>query len=157
MSDEHDEAEQAGMSAADFHGLAQKQIMNAVFATLADSKMQWNLIEPFLEAAKAVCEGDFAQAQIRLHTMRGEGEGWVEAEEAFLGISVADRESGKEWLSETFWLSDIATHDAGREDVQAVIAALERTIAKLREWLDNGGKKTGGHAEAKPPAEDQSG
>jgi len=154
MSDDPKTEEQTGMSAADFHGLAQKQIMNAVFSTLAESKMQWNLIEPMLEAGRAVCEGDFAQADIRLHTMRGEGEGWVEAEEAFLGISVSDRENGREWLSQTYWLSDIATQDASREDVEQVIAALERTIGKLREWIDNGGKKTGGPAEAEPPAED---
>jgi hypothetical protein len=155
MSDEHHEKpEAAGMTAADFHGLAQKQIMNAVFSTLAESKMQWNLIEPFLEAARAVCAADFEQAQIRLHTMRGEGDGWVEAEEAFLGISVADRDTGQEWLSETWWLSDIATQDASREEVQAVIAALERTTAKLTEWLATGGTKTGGPGDPEPPAED---
>ena len=154
MSDDHKTEEQAGMSAADFHGLAQKQIMNAVFATLAESKMPWNLIEPMLEAGRAVCEGDFAEAEIRLHTTRGEGEDWVEAEEAFLGISVADRENGREWLSETYWLSDIATHDATREEVQAVIAGLERTIAKLNAWLASGAGKSGGPAEARPPAED---
>lgn len=142
------------MTAADFHGLAQKQIMNAVFATLADSKMQWNLIVPMLEAARAVCAADFEEAQVRLHTMRGEGTGWVEAEEAFLGISVADRETGEAWLSETWWLSDIATQDASREEVEAVIAALERTTGKLREWLATGGKKAGDSAETEPPAED---
>ena len=154
MSDEFpDKPEPEGMTAADFHGLAQKQIMNAVFSTLAESKMQWNLIEPLLEAAREVCAADFEQAHIRIHTMRGEGEGWVEAEEAFLGISVADRDTGAEWLSETWWLSDIATQDSSREEVQATIAALERTVAKLRAWLD-GGNKAGGSAEAKPPVED---
>jgi hypothetical protein len=155
MSDEHhDKDEAAGMTSADFHGLAQKQIMNAIFATLAESKMEWNLVEPFLDAARAVCAGDFAEAHVRLHTMRGEGEGWVEAEEAFLGISVADRDSGQEWLSETWWLSDIAIQDSSREEVEAAIAALERTIAKLREWLATGGVKTGGPGDPEPPAED---
>ena len=155
MSDHYPEKnEAAGMTSADFHGLAQKQIMNAVFATLADSKMEWNVIEPFLDAAREVCAGDFEEARISLHTMRGEGEGWVEAEEAFIGLSVPAREIGKEWLSETWWLSDIATQDASREEVQAAIAALERTIGKLNQWLANGGKKTGGPAEAEPPAED---
>jgi hypothetical protein len=156
MSDEHHDKDEAeGMTSADFHGLAQKQIMNAVFSTLAESKMQWNLIEPFLESARAVCAADFEQAHVKLHVMRGEGEGWVEAEEAFLGISVADRDTGQEWLSQTWWLSDVATQDASREEVQAVIAALERTTAKLRDWLASGGKKRGGPAETEPPAEDQ--
>jgi hypothetical protein len=155
MAKEDELPDDEAMTASDFHGLAQKQIMNAVFATLAESKMQWSLIEPFLESARAVCEGDFAQARVSLHTTRGEGDGWVEAEEAFLGISVADRESGEEWLSETWWLSDIATQDSNREEVEAVIAALERTIAKLREWVKSGGtKKTGGPEDPEPPAED---
>ena len=149
MADEP-EAEEAALSASDFHTIAQKQIMNAVFATLAESKMPWNLVAPFLEAAREVCAGDFAEnGRITLHTMRAEGETWVEAEEAFLGIAVADRETGEDWLAETSWLSDVATAGANREDVMAVIAGLERTIAKLNLWLENGGP-----AAAEPPEAD---
>jgi len=138
MADET-EADDSALTAGDFHTIAQKQIMNAVFATLSESKMPWNLVAPFLEAAREVCAGDFLEnGRISLHTMRAEGETWVEAEEAFLGIAVADRETGEEWLGETYWLSDIATAGATREDVEAVIAALERTIAKLRLWLETG-------------------
>ena len=126
------------LTAGDFHTIAQKQIMNAVFATLAESKMPWNLVAPFLEAAREVCAGDFAEnGRVSLHTMRAEGETWVEAEEAFIGIAVADRETGEEWFGETYWLSEIATAGAMREDVEAAIAALERTIGKLRRWLEN--------------------
>ncbi|HEV2817890.1 MAG TPA: hypothetical protein VGW40_11805 [Allosphingosinicella sp.] len=149
MAEEAEDQDDAALTAGDFHNIAQKQIMNAVFATLAESKMPWNLVAPFLEAAREVCAGDFAEnGRISLHTMRAEGETWVEAEEAFLGIAVADRETGEEWLGETYWLSDIATAGATREDVEAVIAALERTIAKLNLWLENGGP-----AEAEPPVE----
>jgi hypothetical protein len=138
MADEP-EAEEATLSAGDFHNIAQKQIMNAVFATLAESKMPWNLVAPFLEAAREVCAGDFAEnGRVTLHTMRAEGETWVEAEEAFIGVAAADRETGEDWLGETYWLSDIATAGASREDVEAAIAALERTIAKLKLWLENG-------------------
>jgi len=137
---EEAEADAAALTAGDFHTIAQKQIMNAVFATLAESKMPWNLVAPFLEAAREVCAGDFAEnGRVSLHTMRAEGETWVEAEEAFIGISAADRETGEDWLAETYWLSDVATAGATREDVEAAIAALERTIAKLRLWLENGG------------------
>ena len=108
--------------------------------------MPWNLVEPFLEAGRAVCVGDFVEnARIRIHTQRAEGETWVEAEEAFLGISVSDREDGEEWLSETYWLSDLAVADGNRTEVEAVIAGLERTIVKLREWLASGG--SGGSVE----------
>ena len=90
------------LTVGDFHTVAQKQIMNAVFAALAEGKMEWPTIAPFLDTAREVCAGDFREnARIRLHTTRAEGETWVEAEEAFLGISVADRDDGAEWLSET--------------------------------------------------------
>ena len=146
MADET-EPDDSALTAGDFHTIAQKQIMNAVFATLSEAKMPWNLVAPFLEAAREVCAGDFAEnGRITLHTMRAEGETWVEAEEAFLGIAVADRETGEDWLAETYWLSDVATAGANREDVLAVIAGLERTIAKLHAWLENGGP-----AAAEPP------
>ena len=112
------------LTTADFHAIAQKQILNAVFAVLAETKMDWALVAPFLEAAREVCLGDFEETgRVRLHTMRAEGEAWVEAEEAFLGISVSDRDDGEEWLSETYWLSDIAIADersrAGARDRRA--------------------------------------
>jgi hypothetical protein len=148
MADKPEADEDAPVTAGDFHNIAQKQIMNAVFATLSEAKMGWNLIEPFLEAGRAVCAGEFAEnGRVSLHTMRAEGETWVEAEEAFIGISVADRETNEDWIAETYWLSDIATAGANREDVEAAIAALERTIAKLNDWLKNGGPA----APAEPP------
>jgi hypothetical protein len=153
MAEEIEDDDDSPLTVGDFHTVAQKQILNAVFATLAESKMPWNLVEPFLETGRAVCVGDFVEnARIRIHTQRAEGETWVEAEEAFLGISVSDREDGEEWLSETYWLSDLAIADGSRTEVEAVIAGLERTIMKLREWLANGG--SGGSVETEPPPEE---
>jgi hypothetical protein len=59
----------------------------------------------------------------------------VEAEEAYLGISVSDREEGEEWLSDTWWLSEIAIAEDDPEQVRAIVRALERSIAKLNAWL----------------------
>ena len=152
MAEAIEDDDDSPLTVSDFHQIAQKQIMNAVFATLAESKMQWNLVEPFLEAGRGICAGDFIEnARIRIHTQRAEGDGWVEAEEAYLGISVSDREEGAEWLSETYWLSDLAIADGNRTEVEAVIAGLERTISKLREWLSNGG--SGGSVATEPPEE----
>lgn len=138
------------MSTSEYHQLAQKQIMNAVFAALAEAKMEWPTIAPFLDYAREICAGDLREnGRIRLHVTRAEGEGWVEAEEAFLGISAADRDDGLEWLSETWWLSDIATADNDRQQVEAIVAGLERTVAKLKAWLEEGG----GLAKAEPPPE----
>ena len=41
---EQDEAEDGPLTSADFHTIAQKQILNAVFAVLADTKMDWALV-----------------------------------------------------------------------------------------------------------------
>jgi len=125
------------LTIGEFHEIAQKQIMNAVFAVLAEGKMEWALIAPFLEAGRELCLGDFEETgRVRLHTLRAEGDDWVEAEEAFLGITVSDRNSGEEWLSETYWLSDVALADPDPEKVRAIAAALERSLAKINLWLE---------------------
>jgi hypothetical protein len=129
-------ADDAPLTIADFHNIAQKQILNAVFAILSETKMDWAVVAPFFEAAREVCIGDIEEnAQIRLHSLALEGEDWVEAQEAYIGISVSDREDNEEWLSDTRWLSEIAIAEEDPEQVRAIVRALERTIAKLNLWL----------------------
>jgi hypothetical protein len=124
-------------TSSDFHHVVQKQLLNAVHETLASAKLDWALAAPFLEAARALCRADFRRAaSIRLHTVRAEGDAWVDADEAYLGIAVADRDDGREWLSETWWLSDIAKAEQDPEQVRRIIAALGRTIAKLEAWIE---------------------
>jgi hypothetical protein len=141
-------ADDAPFTTADFHNIAQKQILNAVFAILSETKMSWELVAPFFEAAREVCIGDIEEnAQIRLHSLALDGEAWAEAEEAYIGISVSDRETGDEWLSDTRWLSQIAIAEEDPEQVRAIVRALERTIAKLNAWLAG----QPGAAPAEPP------
>jgi hypothetical protein len=152
--DGEEEIDEGPLTSADFHNIAQKQILNAVFAVLADTKMEWSLVSPFLEAARDLCLGDFEETgRVRLHTLRAEAGEWVEAEEAFLGISVSDRDDGVEWLSETYWLSEIATADGDVEQVRAILRALERSIARINLWL--AGQPGGAAGAAAPPAEPQ--
>jgi hypothetical protein len=102
--------------------------------------MDWNLVEPFLAAARDVLLGDIEEtAQVRLHTVQQVDGQWVEADEAYLGISVSDREEGEEWLADTWWLSEIATAEDDPEQVRAIVRALERSIAKLNHWLTERG------------------
>ena len=130
------EPTQPSLTSGDFHNLAHKQILNAVQETLIDAKLDWSLVAPLLEAGRDVCRGDFREAaQIRLHTVRAEGDQWVDAEEAYLGISVADRETGEPWLAETYWISDVARADADPDQVRRVVTALQRSVAKLEAWL----------------------
>lgn len=135
-----------------FHVVTHKLIINAVFETLSDAKLEWDLVAPFLESAREIAHADFDEAEFRLHTVRAEGEEWVEAEEAYLGISVADRDNGEEWLSQTRWLSELAIAEDDPDQVRRIIAALERSIGKMRAWIAE--KEAGGGAEATPPADD---
>lgn len=137
-----------------FHLVTHKLIANAVSETLADAKLDWDLIQPFLESAREMAYGDFEEGQIRIHTVRAEGDQWVEAEEAYLGISVADRDSGEEWLSETRWLSELAIAEDDPDQVRRIIGALERSIEKMRGWIAE--REAGGVAPT-PPADDAAG
>ncbi len=138
-------------SSADFHNVVQKHMLNAVYETLVESKLEWALVAPFLQSARDICRADFQEnGDIRLHVVKAEGDQWVEAEEAYLGISVADRDDGQEWLTETYWLSEIATAEEDPEAVRAIVRGLERTIARLNAWL---AEKEAGDAGAAPPAD----
>ena len=136
---------------SDFHNVVQKHILNAVYEMLVDNKMEWGLIAPFLDSARDICRADFQEsAQIRLHPQTADGGNRVDAEEAFLGISVADRDNGSEWLSETYWLSDLVIAEEDPAQVRSIVAALERSIAKIELWL---AEEKGGAATAAPPSE----
>ena len=124
-------------TSAEFHNLAQKHIVNAVYETLLDGKMDWALIQPFLDAARQMCRSDFLEAgRLRFHAVRAEGEGWVEAEEAYLGLAIPDRDDGQDWLAETYWVSELALADRNPEEVRRIVAALERSIVKVNAWLE---------------------
>lgn len=123
-------------TSADFHNVAHKQLLNVVFDTLAKSKLDWEDVAPFLEAARNVCRSDFEETgRARIHAVRAEGEAWVEAEEAYVGLSVADRDTNEEWLTETWWLSDMVIAENDKEQAIRAVAALERSIIKIRQWL----------------------
>ena len=136
-------------SAADFHNVVHKQIVNAAFETLADAKLDWNLVAPFLDAAHEICRADLQEgARLRLHAAAAEGETPVERDEAFLSIAVADREDGETWLSESYWLSDIALADGNAGEVRRLAAALERSLFRVKAWLDQQEAASPGGAES---------
>jgi hypothetical protein len=141
----------SSFTSADFHNAIQKQVLNAVYETLASGKLDWELILPFLDTAREICRSEFRESsRIRLHTVRAEGEEWVEAEEAYLGIAIADRDDGQDWLSETYWISDIALADGDPEQALRIVAALERSLAKINAWLAEQQKE--GSDESEPPS-----
>lgn len=126
-----------GYTTSDFHNVVQKQILHAIYETLVDTKIHWSLIEPFLHAARDVCRGDFRRTgRIEIHGVAPEAETWVEAEEAYVSLSIADQDDGAEWLSETWWLSDLVLAGGDPERVREAARALERSVAKLDAWLE---------------------
>ncbi|HEX8192333.1 MAG TPA: hypothetical protein VF552_05485 [Allosphingosinicella sp.] len=139
--------EDEGYTTAEFHNVVQKQIVNATYETLIENKLHWELVEPFLRAARDVCRGDFRRTgRIEVHGVVAEGEGWADAEEAYLSLSVADQDDGREWLSETWWLSDLILAAPDPRQVREAARALERSVARLDAWLaenDAGGEAAG--------------
>ena len=146
----------SSFTSADFHSVVHKQIVQAVYETLVDGKIAWDLVVPFLDTAREICRSDFEEAsRIRLHSLRAEGDDWIEAEEAYLGIAVADRDTGQDWLSETYWLSDIVLADGKPEQVRQTVAALQRSLAKIKAWLaerEQAEQEKGGSDDSEPPS-----
>jgi hypothetical protein len=135
---------------AEFHAVAQKQLAHAAQQAIGNAKLNWETVAPLLEAARAICRADICEgASIRLHTEQEEAGNWVEAEEAFLGISLADRDDGTEWLSETWWISDLALAEEDPARINAIARALERSVARIDAWL--AANEKGGGTEAPPP------
>lgn len=128
--------DEAGYTTSEFHNVVQKQIINATYETLVETKLHWELIEPFLRAARDVCRGDFRRTgRLEVHGVVAEGEGWSDAEEAYLSLSIADQDDGREWLSETWWLSDLVLAGGDPQRVREAARALERSVARLDAWL----------------------
>lgn len=123
-------------TSSQFHDAIQNQLVNAAIAALAESKLDWSQVAPFLDAGRAMCRDDVRlNGRLAIHGEEYDGPNLVEAEEAYLSLSVRDREDGIEWLSQSWWVSDVALSGEDPDQVRVAIAAMERSIAKLRQWL----------------------
>lgn len=128
--------EKPPFTSAEFHDAVQQQLVNAAIATLAETKLEWSQVAPFLDAGRALCRDDVRlNGRLAVQGQEYEGADLIEAEEAYLSLSVRDREDGIEWLSQSWWLSDIVLGDKNPEQIRTALAAMERSIAKLRQWL----------------------
>jgi len=122
-------------------------VINAVVDTLSENKMHWEVVAPFLDAAREMCRGDFVNAgSVQLHALVQEGEQVSEADEAYVEFSIADQDDGHIWFQETFWLSDVVLTNPEPAHVRNSVRALERSIARLNDWL------AANEAPADPPA-----
>jgi hypothetical protein len=138
-------------TSAEFHNQVHKQIVATAVAALEETKLPWAQVAPFLEAGRSMCRDDLRlNGRFALHGLEQQGEELAEAEEAYLSISVRDREDGTEWLSQSYWLSDIVLTDQDPERVRSAIAGIERSLTRLRQWLTE--RETA--IAAQPPATD---
>lgn len=129
------------LNTAQFYNIVHKQLIHVTTETLAAAKLDWELVEPFLNAARDVCRGDFVRtARLEVHGIAGEPGALEEAEEAFLSLNVADQDTGAEWFAETWWLSDLILQTGDPARIRESLAAIERTGARLRQWLDDAEK-----------------
>ena len=44
-----EEGELPAYSSADFHNVVQKHVLNALYETMIETKLEWTLVAPFLE------------------------------------------------------------------------------------------------------------
>lgn len=123
-------------TSADFHNEVHKQLVTTATAILEETKLPWEKVAPLLGAGRAMCRDDVRlNGRLAIHGLEQQGEELAEAEEAYLTLSVRDREDGTEWLSQSYWLSDIVLTDQDPERVRSAIAGIERSLTRLREWL----------------------
>ena len=142
MADDH------SLTPGEFHNVVQKQIINAVIEALSDDKLDWELIAPFADAARELCRGDFRKgARIRIHSHTPGSDGLVEAEEAFIGLSVLAQDDAEEWLSQTWWLSDVVTASGDSERVRGAAAAMRRSLERIETWLEQQPEGNSGEAD----------
>lgn len=139
-------------TSSNFHDDVQHHLVNAAVEALSQTKLEWHQVAPLLKAARAMCSDDIRAARFGLHGLEYEGAELVPADEAYLAMAVRDREDGTEWLSQTWWLSDIARADEDPDRVRCVISAMERSIDKLKEWLSE--KEGAGEDQAPPTPSD---
>jgi hypothetical protein len=122
---------------ADFHHVVRKQLATAASSALADAKMRDSELDAILYSARALTAGELERdARLSLHGLDlGEDGELAPAEEAYLSVSAGGEHGEGEWLSLSYWLSDLALADRDPERVRATIAAIERSLAKLNAWL----------------------
>jgi hypothetical protein len=124
-------------TSTDFQEAVQKQLVEAASAALGTARLSWAQLAPLLEAARSLCRDDMRLGgRLAVHGLEYDGTELAPAAEAYLSVTARDRDTHVEWLSQTYWLSDLALADQDPERVRSAAAAIERSLAKLNAWLE---------------------
>lgn len=145
--------DQPPYTSADFVEDAHKRLIDAAVGTLSEARLSWSQVAPLLDAARAVCRDDLRHGgQLALHGLQYAGAELTAAEEAYVSVIARDRDTQVEWFSDTYWLSELALADRDPERVRSAIDAIERSLAKLRAWLEANQEEEAAGAAGDPPA-----
>lgn len=129
--------DQPPYTSAEFHEDARKQLVDAAISAMSSAQLSWTQLAPLLDAARALCRDDLRLGGgLALHGLEYAGAELAPAAEAYLSVTARDRDTHVEWLSQTYWLSDLALADRDPERVRSAVAAMERSLAKLNAWLE---------------------
>ena len=89
-----------------------------------------------LDSARAICREDIRlNGRLVVHGLEHDGADLKPADEAYLSLSARAPSDPFDWLSQTWWLSEVALADRDPERVRAAVAAIERSLDKVRAWL----------------------
>lgn len=144
--------DQPPYTSAQFIEDAHKRLVDAAVGALSEARLSWPQVAPLLDAARAVCRDDLRHGgELALHGLHYAGGELAPAQEAYLSVTARDRDTRVEWLSETYWLSELALADRDPERVRSVVAALERSLAKLNAWLEEQDAQEDATAPEEPP------
>jgi hypothetical protein len=144
--------DQPPYTSADFLEEARKQLAEAAVAAASAANLSWTQLGPLLDSARSMCRDDLRLGGgLALHGLEYADGELAPAQEAYLSVTARDRDTHFEWLSQTYWLSDLALADRDPERVRSAVAAMERSLAKLKAWLEE--HEAAAAASEAPPAD----
>lgn len=128
--------EQPPYTVTDFHNALRKRMASSVAVALGDHKLPADDFDAIIEAARLLCRDDLElNGRLALHGLDQDDDALTASEEAYLSVAARGRDDEREWLSLTYWLSDLALADRDPDRVRAVVAALEKSLVKVKAWL----------------------
>lgn len=123
-------------SIADFQNDARQRLATIAASAMAEHRIADGELKALIEAARNLCRDELIRnGRFALHGLDQDADGVVPSDEAYLSLAAAGPGEGRDWVSLTFWLSELALADRDPGRVRGVIAAIDRTQEKLRAWL----------------------
>lgn len=128
--------DQPAYTTSEFHSTLLKQMAGTIADALSYHKLAEPELAAILAAAHLLAADDIRLGgRFALHGLDQHGPDLTPSDEAYLSVTARDRDTNVPWLSLTYWLSDLALADRDPDRVRTVIAAMERSLDKVKAWL----------------------